>query len=220
MKKLLLILIFCLSLNIQVFSADENTSDYWVENNLIIKKAKLVEKYINEHRNKIILFTEKYEIKNNAKIEEKIDILEEMIDVLRTIQEKNIVDERWEKALVTILQKLKTINKELQFLLIQEKEKYNNNIASKKASYSKLWIKLSEQLNRVILKLIWTIKDKENLTDNEKQLISHLKELEKEKLKLKNIWNNNFKNSAEIKSYFLQILKNMKKEMINIKKLK
>jgi len=61
------------------------------------------------------------------------------------------------------------------------------------------------------------IKEKANLTDKDKKIIKHLKNLKKESDKLKNLQSKSYIDKEAMRVYLIKILKDIKKELKNIK---
>ncbi len=211
MKKILYLIFFTtlfLFFN-NVFSAEIK---YNTENN--IKKAILLEDYITKHKSKIENFIKKYKINNNIDIKNDIKWLNDTIIALKKIQTKDIEKEIAENVIKSILIKIKNINNNLKIKLKAEKNKIETKLNKKKELYSKLWIKLSNKINDINLKIALKIfKNKKELSEKELKIKENLIKLNKESKKLKNFWNINFKSENEIKNSFIRILKNIKKEI-------
>ncbi len=182
----------------------------------IIQKAELIEKYILEHREKIILFAEKYSLESHQKVQENIESLNNLVTYVEKIKSWKIDQDTAEKALIEIVKQIKDINNTLQYILRDEKNSFEKKLQKNQKRYQELWEKLSIILNRVIIKIISDFRDTSNLSDREKRITLHLKNLEWESQKLKNIGIIQFQNDAEMKQSFLRILKNIKREIQGI----
>lgn len=182
----------------------------------IVQKAELIEKYILEHREKIILFAEKYSLGGNKKVRESIRELDDLVDYVDQIKKRKIETSIAETALIEIVKQIKQINTSLQYILRDEKESFERRLEKTQKKYQELWEKLSHILGQVILKIIDDFGNTSNLSEKEKRIIPHLKNLEWESQKLKNIGVIQFQNEAELKQSFLRILKNIKREIQGI----
>jgi len=211
MKKIvysiLFTLLFLFSSN--VFSAE---IEYNTESN--IKKAILVEDYIVRHKSKIENFIKKYNIVNNSNIDNDIRELNESLSALQKIQNNDIKKEIAENIMKAVLVRIKNVNESLKVKFKKEKEKIEYNLNTKKTLYSKFWIKLSDKINDINLKIATKIfKNKTILSTKELKIKQNLIKLNKESKKLRNFWNISFKSEKEIKDSFIRILKNIKREI-------
>ncbi|MBT3727035.1 hypothetical protein HOG21_05110 [bacterium] len=102
-----------------------------------IKKAVLVENYITNQKEKIEEYIIKYSIYNKT-INYNISELDNLIKILKSIQNKNIEKDKAEKMLIKILKKIKSVNNELKILLKKEKDLYNKEFIKKLNLYSEL----------------------------------------------------------------------------------
>lgn len=204
---ILFTLLFLLSSN--VFSAE---IEYNTESN--IKKAILVEDYIVKHKSKIENFIKKYNIPNSSELISDIKELDESIEALKQIQNTSIEKIIAEEVMHAIILRVKNVNDSLKIKLKFEKEEFENKLKAKKNAYSKLWIKLSDKIDNINLKIATNIfKNKTVLSLKESKIKENLIKLNKESLKLRNFWNINFKSEKEIKDSFIRILKNIKREI-------
>ena len=115
------------------------------------------------------------------------------------------------------MKKLRKINDELKNLLKEKKELFEEQLKNKALSYSKLWKKVSLWLNNLIKKIAIITKNKNIEKSKKKQILVHLRKLELYSNNLKNFINIEFSNEKELKVWFIEILKNIKIEMIWIK---
>ena len=181
-----------------------------------IQKAELIGKYISEHRQKIVLFAEKYSLQWNVRVRENISQLDSLLEHIEQIKNKKIDPVIAEKAMIEIVKQIKTINNSLQYILRDEKESFELQLQKAQQKYQILWEKLSTILGQVILKIISDFWDTSNLSEKERRIVPHLKNLEWESQKLKNIGQIQFQNEEEIKQSFLRVLKNIKREIQSI----
>ncbi len=191
----------------------------WSKNTQVnIKKAILVEEYIIKHKEKVEEYIIKYKI-NNSNINYNIWELNDLIKILKSIQNNNIKKEKAEEIIAKTLTKLKTINNNLKHLLKNEKSSYNSALQEKIHLYTKLWKKISDKIDNINYKIAEnTIKNKKILSLKESNIKKHLIVLNNENKKLKNIENEKFSSEKEIKTYFIKILKNIKNELNLIRK--
>lgn len=183
------------------------------------EKIELIEDYITKHKRKIELFAKKYEIKNNKQLNASINDLSDMIIILRKLKNNSLEQPRIDEIVQKIVEKLKQINWELKPILKDSKEVFEQKLHKKSQQYSFLWAKVWEQLDRLIKNTIENLNKKNLAHSQKKNIITALINLEKESKKLKNFQNIPFSNQKEMKDWFLRILKNIKRELLNVKKI-
>ena len=215
MKKIiyfiLFIMLFLSSANIFIANAEYNT-----ESN--IKKAILVEDYIIRHKAKIEEFIKKYNLSENSNLTKDIEELNQSIQALRKIQNTSIEKQKAEEVMQAIIVRIKNVNESLEAKLREEKKAYELKINTKLKAYSNLWIKLSDKIDSINLKIAQNIfKNKEVLSLKESKIKLNLIKLNKESQKLRNFWNIKFSSEKEIKDSFIRILQNIKREITLMK---
>lgn len=215
MKKIIWIIISIFYLSIT--NTYSNNIEYNTESN--IQKAILIEDYVIKHKERINKIIENYEIKWNSSLNDDLEILNESINELRKAENINIEKEKAENIMKNVLEKIKKVNDSLKEKLKIEKEKYEKRILLKKQAYAELWKKIAYKINNINLMIAKKITNKdEDLTSNELKLKNNLINLNRENQKLMNFWNLEFNSEKEIKETFIQILRNIKTEVILMKK--
>jgi len=215
MKKIVYYILFILSF-LSFCSVSALETEYNTETN--VKKAILVEDYIVRHKWKVEEFIDKYNITNNWSLNNDIIELEESIEALKKIQNTDIHKEAAEEIIQAVIKRIKRVNENLKIKLKEEKLRFEKELNTKKNTYSKLWIKLSDKIDSINLKVAKNIfKDKTILSLKESKIKQNLINLNKESLKLRNFWNFVFTSEKEIKDSFIRILKNIKREVASMK---
>ena len=186
---------------------------------LNIKWAKLIENYVVKLEGNLKDFEEKYKIKNNLKIRKYKREIKSMYTALRKIQTTNIEKSIAEDVTNTIIRDLKDLNRDIKNLLRSKKDSLEKENLAKQKRLFLLWIKLSSALDKIILRILRPLSTKKILSLREDKIISHLKVLKSQSNKLKNLKNGNFENEHELKISILRILKNIKRETIQLKDL-
>ncbi len=214
MKKIIYFIIFMFVLGtstlVQASEDSQNNS---------IKKAILIETYIKKHKTRIEQFIKKYNIKDLSYLEDDIKELNESIKALNKIKTSEIPINDSDEIIKAILKRIKSVNENLKKQLSIEKNKFENNLKKKKYIYSKLWIKISNKIDNINIKIVKTILIKNKTTKlKESNIRNHLIKLNKESKKLKYFWKINFKSEKEIKDSFVRILNNIKREVNLMKK--
>lgn len=184
-----------------------------------IKKAVLIENYITRHKEKIEIFINKYDIKNNLDINNDLEIINNSIIALKKIQNTKIKKDFAEKVINIILDNIKIVNDNLKEKLEIERKKYEKRLDEKKKIYSNLWKVLSNKINEINIKVAKNIINNNNLGEIKNEIKNNLIKLNNESLKLKNFWYLDYKSEIEIKKSFISILKNIRKEINIMNKL-
>lgn len=187
-----------------------------------IQKAELIYTYINDLKEKIILFEEKYDVKTDKNLEQEIHELGGMLRILKSIQVGDIDEKTSKEAMVLIIDKLKKSKNNITSILKKKKEGFEKRLENKKKVFSRLWEKVSTQLDDLIKQIFKKMKErgfgKDGIWERERQLITSLNTLFKENIKLQRFWDSNFSSEKEMKIKFLRILKKIKREMMVLKK--
>lgn len=185
------------------------------ENN--IEWARLIEKYLSKLKNELLIFNTKYDIKWDKETDDFFKKIDKMIFSLRKIQtisiEKNIAEE----VMSSIIAELKNLNPKVKSYLKNKKIEIEKKTDEVKNNYSVFAEKLSKSLSIFTIELSLKLKKWEQV--NKEIIMEHIKNLEKENKKLLNFRNISFNNPSEIKSSFIRILNNIKREISEIKKL-
>lgn len=215
MKKKI-ILLFVLSLVLIQSSLVINTSFAVNNSSYDSKKIELITNYIYKLKREIRTFKNKYEINNDIELENEINELEKIQKVLNNID--NYEQEKAEKVYLLALEKLKTSKDNIKNILKFRKYDYEKKFKAKKEFYIKVTIRLNSQLNEIIAQIYNNIENKSNLSQQDYEIISILKRLNEENIKLKNFSKTNFSSKSEMSDYVVKLLKNVKSLMFELKK--
>ena len=211
--KILLILWWLL--NITQAYVDEIDPYSWKSN---VEKTILIEKYLIEHKTKIVNFSIKYNAERDAEINRSIDKIDYLIESLNKIQNNNLDVETEDLAITTILNEVKKINDSLKITLKKKKDSFELNLKVKKDFYSNLAYKLSFKIEEIhSLMYDKKIYEKKILTERELKIKTSLKKLSNLSKDLKYFWNNQFNSEEEIKTLFIKILKDIKNQISILK---
>ena len=220
MKNIFLLFITILLL---IFPKSITFAEKWASINTLqntelnIKWAKLIEKYLKSLINNLNNIKERYNLDNNIKLNLYVKKLDQMILSLQKTQNTDLSKQEAEKIMRNIINELKILNPKVKSLLNSEKEKQKREFEKIKTRFNLIWVKLSKSLDKIILKILLPIKEKANLTDKDKKIIKHLKNLKKESDKLKNLQSKSYIDKEAMRVYLIKILKDIKKELKNIK---
>jgi len=183
-----------------------------------VEKTILIEKYLIEHKTKIVNFSIKYNATNDLEINKSIDKIDYLIESLNKIQNNNLDKDREDLIISTILNEIKNINSQLETVLKKKKNSFELNLKVKKQFYTDLSYKLSfkiEEIHSVMYDK--KIYEKRILTERELKVKTSLKKLSSLSKDLRYFWNNTFNNEEEIKTLFIKILKDIKNQIYILK---
>ncbi len=195
------------------FNLNLNPTVSNTENN--INWARLIEKYLSNLKNELEIFNTKYDIKWDKETGDFFKKIDKMILSLRKIQTISIEKNIAEDIMRSIINELKTLNPKIKSYLKNKKILIEIETNKVKNNYSNYSEKLSKSLNIFTNDLTKKLNKSEN--KNIETILEHIKNLERENKKLLNFKNISFNNPSEIKSSFMRILNNIKKEINEIK---
>jgi len=216
--KRIVITILCLLLhwifipNIQAFQSESN-----INSKNSYTQFDLLETYLTKHKHKIVLFQEKYNIYSNKDLDLLLIEIENLILISKNIKNKKIEWYNSKEISSHIVKRIKIINSKLELILTQEKNIFQNNLQKKKDIYSKIWLKAGKQLIVIIEKLGNRVTKSNISIEKKMKIIIHLKNLQKNSKKLRDLKNNDFDNQWELQEYFVSILKEIREDMGTIK---
>lgn len=196
-----------------VFSSEElEKSKYYTEFNLL-------ESYLIEHKQKIILFQEKYNIKDNFQLDILLNEIENLSIISQKIKYQEL--EWYNSAEISnhIIKRIKYINGELKVLLTQEKNKYQENVENKHKIYSNIWIKAGNYIITLIQQLANIVTQSDITTEKKMKIFIDLKNLENNSKKLIDFWKTKYENIEKIQEDFIFIIKEIREDMISIKEI-
>jgi hypothetical protein len=164
-----------------------------------------------------VLFQEKYNIYSNKDLDLLLIEIENLILISKNIKNKKIEWYNSKEISSHIVKRIKIINSKLELILTQEKNIFQNNLQKKKDIYSKIWLKAGKQLIVIIEKLGNRVTKSNISIEKKMKIIIHLKNLQKNSKKLRDLKNNDFDNQWELQEYFVSILKEIREDMGTIK---
>ncbi len=179
-----------------------------------INGAHLIEKYLIKLKSEIQTFNEKYDITWDVETDEFLIKIDKMIFSLRKIQTISIEKNTAEDIMRSIIDELKTFNPKIKSYLKKKKIAVQIQTTNTKNNYVLFSQKLSKSLSKLINDF-YSMK----ITKNKNDIEYHLSKLKKENTRLLGFRDLSFNNPYEVKSKFIQILNNIKNEIIEIKKL-
>jgi hypothetical protein len=85
--------------------------------------------------------------------------------------------------------------------------------------YINISIKLYYKLNKLTLSFLKYYKEKDKITAKDKEIIKIVQDIYNKSILLRNFKNKNFYNKEDMKSYLVEILKEIKEDFKKIKKI-
>lgn len=212
--KLLVILYWVLNLTSAAYV--EEDPYVWKSN---IEKTILIEKYLQWHKEKIVNFSMKYNVENDIEIRYSIDKINYLIESLNKIQNNNLGEDKENLLISTILSEIKKVNDSLKTTLQKKKDIFEVNLKVKKDFYSNLWYKLSFKIEE-IYNVIYDKNLFENnyLNENETMTKNALIEINSLSKDLKYFSYKDFETQKQIQDEFILILKDIRKQILILKK--
>ncbi len=218
MKKIIgafLFTVFFININYTVaLNYEENVK---IDSNF--SEFELLEKYLKNHKKKLISFQNKYEIIDNQKLTFYIWEISELEELANTIYKNKKIDYNRQQVSEEIVKKIKNINTQLKEILIYEKYKFEKNLEKKHRVYSFIGEEIWNSIYRRIENQIIKIKESEISKENKLKIVIHLRNLETNALYFKNFKNLTFKNQNEMKIAFTSVLTEIKKDLSEINNL-
>ncbi len=214
MKKLFISILLLISLFIFVPKIYSNNN---INNKSFFKQAKLIENHIINYKNKIKDLQNKYQIEDSNILKENYNELEKLVWALRKIQTQKVDYDIANKVIQEVIRKLKIINDNLKLYIKLKKNDYEKKFNKYLLWYSKIAHKLSSNIKTLINKMVLILKEKKKLTKKHKIVIEHLINLEKESKNLDNFDKYEYNSIEEIKFNLSQSIKNIRKELKEIK---
>lgn len=209
--------ILCISLyctfnqSTQTFAVENDTStSYYTQFDLL-------ETYLTKHKQKILLFKEKYDINTNTQLDTLLNEIESLTVISKKIKTKNLEWYNSSEISAYIVKRIKFINEELKIILTQEKDIYQDQLLKKHLIYSSIWIKAWNHLISIIERLANTVTQSDIAIEKKMKIVIHLKSLQKSSQKLIDFWDNQYTSINTLQEEFIYILKEIREDMWNIK---
>jgi trehalose-6-phosphatase len=140
--------------------------------------------------------------------------IDKMISSLRKIQTISLEKSTAEDVMRSIINELKTFNPKIKSYLKKKKIAVQIQTTNTKNNYVVFSQKLSKSLSKLINDFYSM-----NISKNKNEIEIHLKNLKNYNNRLLSFRDLKFNNPSGVKSKFIQILNNIKNEIIEIKKL-
>ena len=182
-----------------------------------IDKLELIERYIVNYKKNISLVVAKYEIKDNKEIKDTTDSLNFLLEIISKVKDSNMSEQEKERVVKFLTKNLKEINWKSKETLKKWKEDFDKKVKQIQESYSKLWLKISWQLDFFIQKIHKLKLNKEILNSKESILKENLNRIAEISRELKDFWEINFNSEKEIKTYFKNIIQDIRRELLKLK---
>lgn len=224
MKKILLIIAIIASITSNCYAISYNDEIKLSLNPVIpntqtnINWAALIETYLLKINHDLELLKAKYDIKEDSENKEYSLKLNKMTISIKKIQTTDIEKYIAEDVMRSVIDELKVLNPKIKNYLKTKRELAEKETAQVKSKYTNFAQKLSISLEILINALWWKLEENKS-NKNYESIKKQLDNLTKENQKLKNFKYIQFNNPSEIKSGFLRILNNIKRAILEIKKL-
>lgn len=197
----------------QTFASENDTkSNYFTQFDLL-------ETYLTKHKQKILLFKEKYNINTNSQLDTLLSEIENLTVISKKIKSKKLEWYNSSEISAHIVKRIKYINEELKIILVEEKKKYQIELRKKHEIYSNIWLKAGNHLIGIIEKLANTVTQSEIAIEKKMKIVIHLKNLQKNSKKLRDFWKKQYDSEEKIQEEFIFILKEIRDDMWSIKKI-
>jgi len=201
------------------YKSDLNSIAYGENSTEIINKAKLLEKYARNYKSELIRVHSLFQIKNSTVLRESNEEIENMIDALVKIQSKYIAQEDADQVLASIVEWLKDVNQKVEPYIKIQQGIYQEKLERTKNRYIEIGVRISDALLAFIRKLSTSLNRIEKLTPDQKEVVKSLARLNEEREKIQWFERSRFKTTNEMKLYYIEIIKSIRKEIILIREL-
>lgn len=191
-----------------------------VENsNKNIKAANLIEKYVEKYKQEIIDLQTAYVEGDDLVVAQLLEDADTMIFSLRKIQTNKVEQEDAEGVMRSVLANIKEKNTFVKSYFQKKIEEHQKKEKAELAKYFLAAKKLNSTLSQIIKRFSSTLKEKDSLSENDKQIIYHLIELEKQQKRLEHLDELEIESTRALKEILIDILKSIKTEIRDIKRL-
>ena len=183
-----------------------------------ITEASLLQTYVTRYRENINNTYESYSSQESIIIENTDKTLGNMNKVLRSIQQNNVAPEVVNEVMQSIVRDLKTINSRMKVFLQQQRDIHDQNLSDKKAQYEKIGVKISKILDTLITWHTRKLIQIESISERQKNLVKVLVKIQEENSKIKDFSEIRFEDEWQMRTYFQNIINNIRREVQNMKK--
>lgn len=183
-------------------------------NSQFINKLNVFEEYLENKKSNIEIIIKKYDLKNTNILKDT----NEMLDIIKKIKKWSYNNEKQKIILNSIIWKIKTLNYDISKNLKKEISNYNKKLEEKKQYYINIADKLENILNKIILKIYEKKFKNKKKSKSKEKLANTLISIKNDIRKLENFKKIEFKTQKWMKNIFNNILKSVKKNLINLKR--
>lgn len=180
-------------------------------------EAALLQTYVLRYRDNTSDLYNSYSSDESTVMKWANKTLTEMSKALTKIQNESLDPTTAKKVMKEIVWDLKTLNIKMKIYLGQERDKYDRELLNKKFQYEKIASQISKILDELINGHTKKLINIEVLSSNQKKLVQILVAIQKENTKVKDFKNIVFKNEAEMKNYFKNIIENLRRDIKSMK---
>lgn len=183
-----------------------------------IQEASLLEIYVTRYRNNINDLYSSYSSQESTILRNTNKELNAMIKVLKKIQSEPINPEIGDAVMKDIVRELKDINRKIKLYLQEQRDLYDERLWAKKQQYTILWKKISTILTNIVETQTQKLLKIENLSTNHKEAVRILIRIRWENQKIEEFEKIRFESEREMKEYFEDIIRNLRKDLKNLRK--
>ena len=191
-----------------------------VENsNENIDKAKLLFKYAEEYQKSVRELQERYEVPDSPIITDGIKEVDQMKQILKQIQTKQIEKSDAEEIISSIVQELKNVSTGMNPYLKSQQDIYEKELEEIKDNYVRVGNLISRALYNFIERFSQKLSEKDTLNSKQKELVGSLVKLNKIRESIDSFSRLSFRTKGGMKDFYISIIQSIKKELQIIREL-
>ena len=160
-----------------------------------------------------------YEIPNSPLLVESIAEIDEMTKVLGKIQTKFMEKTDAQEILSSIINWLKDVNNVLKPYLKRQQKTYQEKLFITKNNYIRIGDRISRALYVFVQKFSLKLGEKDTLSKKEKDVVQALVWLNENRQKIERFKSIRFGTKNDMRDYYINIIKSIRKEISIIKAL-
>lgn len=184
-----------------------------------ISEAKLLESYVLRYKEKLNVLYFQYSQTESIAIKNANEQLLEMASALERIQTRSVSEYDATRVMKNIVEDIKVLNIRMKVYLEQEELILQEKLQTQAQKFNLIGTKISVLLEDFIEKMTSILIKKSSLTSNDTSIIRSLVKIRDENKRIRNFSTVIFSSEEDMKSYFQNIIENIRREMQNIKNL-
>ncbi len=182
-----------------------------------IGKLNIFENYLENQKVNIKKFYSIYWIDRSENINDVLIETDKIITNIKRIKKTNPNDKEKEIILKVIADKISVLSKNTKKHIKREVENYEEDLKEKKHYYNKVAKKITKSIEKINLNVYNKKIKNKDFSLKKQKITNNLINLKKITKKLENFRKIDFKNKNQMKKTFLNILLEIKNEIINLK---